>query len=154
MVKIMFVCLGNICRSPMAECVMTSIIKDRGLEDKIEVASSATSYEELGNPIYPPARRKLQEKGVEVLSHRAIVLSRKDKDEYDLIVAMEERNVRAIERIIGQSEKVHRLLDFTSSPRDIDDPWWTGDFETTYNQIVEGCNCLCDWVVNRYGICE
>lgn len=154
MVKIMFVCLGNICRSPMAECVMTSIIKDRGLEDKIEVASSATSYEELGNPIYPPARRKLQEKGVEVLSHLATVLSRKDKDEYDLIVAMEECNVRAIERIIGQSEKVYRLLDFTSSPRDIADPWWTGDFETTYNQIVEGCNCLCDWVVNRYGICE
>lgn len=136
----------------MAECVMSSIIKERGLEGKIKVASSATSYEELGNPIYPPARRKLQEKGIEVLSHRATVLSQKDKDNYDLIVAMEERNVRAIERIIGKCEKVYRLLDFSSSPRDIADPWWTGDFETTYNQIIEGCNCLCDWIVNRYAI--
>lgn len=150
MVKIMFVCLGNICRSPMAECVMSHMVKERGLNDSIVVSSSATSYEELGNPIYPPARRKLIEKGIEVLPHRAKVLACKDGAEYDLIVAMEERNVRAIERILGKNDKVHRLLDFTSCPRDIADPWWTDDFETTYKEIVEGCECLLDWIEKNY----
>ena len=149
MVKILFVCLGNICRSPMAERVMTDIVKKRGLQNEFVIASAATSYEEEGNPIYPPARRKLVEKGVEVLSHYATVLTRDDKDKYDLIVAMEERNLRAIYRIIGDSDKVHRLLDFSPRPRDIADPWWTGDFETTYDDIAEGCECLLDYCVKN-----
>ncbi len=152
MVKIMFVCLGNICRSPMAECVMSQMVRERGLSDSVVVASSATSYEELGNPIYPPARRKLMEKGIKVLEHRATVLDKKDIDKYDLIVAMEERNVRAIERIIGVSSKVYKLLDFTDCHGDIADPWWTGDFETTYSEIVKGCEGLLDFVVDKYNI--
>ncbi len=136
----------------MAECIMTDIVKKRGLLNEFGIASVATSCEEEGNPIYPPARRKLIEKGVEVLPHYATVLTREDKNAYDLIIAMEERNVRAICRIIGESDKVHRLLDFSSRPRDIDDPWWTGDFETTYNDIVEGCECLLDYcMINLIG---
>lgn len=152
MMKIMFVCLGNICRSPMAECIMTHIVRERGLENKFIIASSATSDEEEGNSIYPPARRKLAEKGVEILPHSATVLERADKDKYDLIIAMEERNVRAINRIIGNSDKVHRLLDFSSCPRDIADPWWTGDFEKTYRDIVEGCESLIDYIYKNYGL--
>lgn len=150
MVKVMFVCLGNICRSPMAQCIMASLVNARNLDDKIIVSSSATSYEEVGNSIYPPARNKLIEKGVDVLQHRATRITPKDGDEYDLIVAMEERNVTAIERIIGKSDKVHRLLDFTSRPRDIADPWWTDDFETAYKEIAEGCECLLDWIERNY----
>ena len=105
MIKILFVCLGNICRSPMAECIMTDIVKKHGLQSEFRIASAATSCEEEGNPIYPPARRKLNEKGVEVLPHCATLLTRDDKNAYDLIIAMEERNVRAIYRIIGESDK-------------------------------------------------
>ena len=133
----------------MAECIMTDIVKKRGLQNEFSISSAATSYEEEGNPIYPPARRKLLEKGVEVLSHHATVMERADKDKYDLIVAMEERNLRAIYRIIGESDKVHRLLDFSSRPRDIADPWWTGDFEIAYNDIVEGCECLLDYCLKN-----
>lgn len=133
----------------MAECIMTDIVKKHGLQNEFRIASAATSYEEEGNPIYPPARRKLNEKGVEVLPHYATVLTRDDKNTYDLIIAMEESNVRAIYRIIGECDKVYRLLDFSSSPRDIADPWWTGDFETTYNDIVEGCECLLDYCVKN-----
>ena len=125
---------------------MTDVVKKRGLQNEFCIASAATSHEEEGNPVYPPARRKLVEKGIEVLPHRATVLKRADKDKYDLIIAMEERNVRAIYNIIGASDKVRRLLDFANCPRDIADPWWTGDFEKTYNDIVEGCEALCDYL--------
>ena len=128
---------------------MTDIVKKRGLQNEFCIASAATSFEEEGNPIYPPARRKLVEKGVEVLAHRATVIERSDKDKYDLIIAMEERNVSNIYRIIGSSDKVHRLLDFSAQPRDIADPWWTGDFERTYNDIVEGCEALVDYLEKR-----
>ena len=130
----------------MAECIMTDVVKKRGLQNEFFIASAATSHEEEGNPVYPPARRKLVEKGIEVLPHRATVLQRADKDKYDLIIPMEERNVRAIYNIIGASDKVRRLLDFTNCPRDIADPWWTGDFERTYNDIVEGCEALVDYI--------
>lgn len=133
----------------MAECIMTDIVEKHGLQNEFRIASTATSCEEEGNPIYPPARRKLNEKSVEVLPHYATVLTRDDKNAYDLIIAMEERNVRAIYRIIGECDKVHRLLDFSSRPRDIADPWWTGDFETTYNDIVEGCDALLDYCVKN-----
>ena len=117
----MFVCLGNICRSPMAECVASQMIKERGLQDKIEVASSATSFEEVGNPIYPPAVRKLKEEGVEVLAHRAVRITPKDAKEFDYIVCAEERNVRAVKQIVGDSGNIYRLFAFSPNPRDIAD---------------------------------
>lgn len=138
----MFVCLGNICRSPMAECVMSKMIKDKRLDDRIKVASSATSFEEVGNPIYPPAQRKLKEEGVEVLAHKARRITPRDVQEYDYIVAMEERNVRAIKQIVADTGNIYRLLDFSPTPKDIADPWWSGDFNAAYNDIAEGCECL------------
>ena len=146
MIKVMFVCLGNICRSPMAECVMSHLIKKSNLEDKIEVASSATSFEEIGNPIYPPAQRKLRAMGIEVLDHRAVRITPKAAKEYDYILGMEERNVRAIKQIVGDTGNVYRLLDFSSNPRDIADPWWTGNFDITYDDILEGCECLLEHI--------
>ena len=142
MVKVMFVCLGNICRSPMAECVMSKMIKDKRLDDRIKVASSATSFEETGNPIYPPAQRKLKEEDVEVLAHKARRITPRDAQEYDYIVAMEERNVRAIKQIVADRGNIYRLMDFSSTPKDIQDPWWSGDFDAAYNDIAEGCKCL------------
>lgn len=146
MIKIMFVCLGNICRSPMAECVMSRLIKDEKLEGQIKVASSATSFEEVGNPIYPPAQRKLRAEGIEVLEHRAVRITPSAAKEFDYIVAMEERNVRAIRQIVGDGARVDRLLDFSPEPRDIADPWWTGNFDITFDDIIQGCKCLLQYI--------
>lgn len=126
---------------------MSKMIKQRGLDGQIEVASSATSFEEIGNPIYPPAQRKLRSEGVEVLPHRAVRLTPKDAREFDYIVGMEQRNVRAIKQIVGEQDNVFRLLDFSPNPRDIADPWWTGNFDVTYDDIVEGCKCLLDYIL-------
>lgn len=127
----------------MAECIMVDMLKDRGIND-IEVMSRATSNEEAGNPIYPPAQKKLREKGVAVINRCATKLTYQDAKNADLILAAEDRNIHAIRRIVGDENmhKVHRLLDFCDNPRDIADPWWTGDFEITYNDIVEGCDAL------------
>lgn len=147
MIRVMFVCLGNICRSPMAECVMSDIVAKRGLQDKICVASSATSSEEIGNPIYPPVVRKLVEKHVPVLNHHARKLCAQDINCYDYFVGMEERNLVAMRRILAGDAPISRLLDFSSNPRDIADPWWTGNFDVTYDDIVEGCNALVEHIV-------
>lgn len=147
MIKIMFVCLGNICRSPMAECVMSDMIAKRGLQNEISVCSSATSSEEIGNPIYPPAVKKLREESVPVLNHRATRLCSSDKIRYDYFVGMEERNLIAMRRILGEDAKVCRLLDFAKNPRDIADPWWTGNFDVTYDDIVEGCGALLEHII-------
>lgn len=149
MIKVMFVCLGNICRSPMAECVASQMIKERGLQDKIKVASSATSFEEVGNQIYPPAARKLKEEGVEVLAHRAVRITPKDAKEFDYIVCAEERNVRAVKQIVGDADNVYRLLDFSTNPRDIADPWWTGNFDVTYDDVFDGCESLLNHIVQH-----
>lgn len=115
---------------------MSKMIKDKRLDDRIKVASSATSFEEVGNPIYPPAQRKLKEEGVEVLAHKARRITPRDVQEYDYIVAMEERNVRAIKQIVADRGNIYRLMDFSSNPKDIQDPWWSGDFDEAYNDIA------------------
>ncbi len=144
MIKIVFVCLGNICRSPMAEFVMKHMLKREGLERDVFVISRATSYEEEGNDVYPPARRKLMNEGIGITHRHATRLTEKEGKECDLILAMEERNIYAIKRIIRPEDmvKVKRLLDFGRNPRDIADPWWTGDFDVTYEDIKEGCEQL------------
>ena len=141
MIKILFVCLGNICRSPMAEFICRDMLEKRGLSHKIACASAATSDEEAGNPVYPPARRKLKEMGIDCALKRAVQLTRGDYDRYDLLVGMEERNIAAMKRICGgdPENKIHRLLDGAPHPRDIADPWYTGNFDITYEDIVEGC---------------
>lgn len=146
MKKILFVCHGNICRSPMAEFVMKDLIKKAGLTSQFHIESAATSREEIGNPIYPPAKRKLKEMGVPFGDHRAVQMTRADYDRYDLLLAADSANVRNMTRIAGgdPDHKIRRLLDDCPRPRDIADPWYTGNFDVTYDDIVEGCEALLD----------
>ncbi len=144
MTRILFVCRGNICRSPMAEYVMKDMIARRGLEEVIQVASAATSREEIGNPVYPPARKELAKHGISCEGHHARQMTREDGTCYDYIVGMERMNVSYMQRILGEehSDRIHLLMDFTDHPEDIDDPWYTGDFEGVYQQIEKGCRGL------------
>ena len=144
MIKVLFVCHGNICRSPMAECVMKNMVKERGISAEFYIDSAATSREEIGNPIYPPAVRKLKAEGIPLTDHRAIQMTKADYDKYDLLLAADSANVRNMTRIAGGDPegKIRRLLDYTSRPRDIADPWYTGNFDVTYDDIVEGCEAL------------
>lgn len=144
MIKILFVCHGNICRSPMGEFIFRDLVKKANLSDQFMIASAATSYEEIGNPVYPPARRKLKEHGISADGKYAVHLERSDYDKYDYLLGMEQYNIRNMMRILGSDprHKVCRLLDFSVRPRDIDDPWYTGDFETAYRDILEGCEAL------------
>ena len=149
MIRVLFVCLGNICRSPMAEFIMKSIISERGLSDRFYIASAATSTEEIwngvGNPVYPPAKRELAKHGISCEGKRAVQITKADYGKYDYILGMEERNIRNILRIVRKDpeHKVKLLLDFTDRPgRSIADPWYTGDFEETYRDVYEGCTAL------------
>ena len=142
MIRILFLCLGNICRSPMAEFIMKDLVKKAGLEQSIQIESAATSTEEIGNPVYPPARRKLSEHGIDCSGKRARQLLNSDYEKYDLLIGMDRANLRSMYRICGGdfADKMHLLLDFTGRPgEEIADPWYTGDFERTYADILEGC---------------
>ena len=142
--RILFVCHGNICRSPMAEFVMKDLVRQAGLEWKYEIASAATSSEELGNPVYPPARRKLAEHGIGCAGKTARRLTRADYEEYDLLVGMDRMNFRNMHRICGEDpeSKIHLLMDYTDRPGEVADPWYTGNFDATYEDIEEGCTAL------------
>lgn len=128
----------------MAEFVMKKLVRDKGLENDFEIKSAATSREELGNPVYPPARRKLMEHGISCSGKTAVQMTAADYDRYDCIVIMDSNNRRNIMRIIGSDpeDKVRRLLDCTDRPRDVADPWYTGDFEQTWQDVSEGCSAL------------
>ena len=148
MIKVIFVCHGNICRSPMAEMILKDMVRRRGLADCFEIASCATSTEEIyggrGNPIYPPAQAILREKGIPIEPHRAVQLKKSDYAAYDYIIAMERFNLRNMQRIIGgdPEHKVHLLLSFAGESRDVTDPWFSGDFETAFRDIYRGCEAL------------
>ena len=144
MTKILFVCLGNICRSPMAEFVFRDMVQKQGLGDRFSAASAATSTEELGNPVHPGTQRRLAREGISTRGKTAVQLTRRDYQRYDYLIGMEQRNLSGMLRILGSDPagKVHRLLDFTDRPRDIADPWYTGDFDRTYDDVVEGCRGL------------
>ncbi len=141
MIRVLFVCHGNICRSPMAEYILKDMVRKNGLEDKVYIESAATSYEEIGNPVYPPARAELAKHGIGCRGHAARKLVKADFEEFDYLIAMEEYNLRNIRREFGEAlaKKVSLLLDYTDMPGDIDDPWYTGSFDVTYNEIVMGC---------------
>lgn len=142
--KILFVCHGNICRSPMAEFVMKYLVKEDGLEDQFEIASAATSTEEIGNPVYPPARRKLEEHGISCEGKRARVITRDDYHYYDQIVVMDSENIQSLRWLFGKDKdrKVKLLMDYTDRPGEVADPWYTGDFEATWQDVSEGCKSL------------
>lgn len=142
--KILFVCYGNICRSPMAEFLLKDIVKRRGIDDKFFISSASTSTEEIGNPVHYGTREKLAQYGISVAGKRAVQLTREDYPKYDFILGMEKMNISHIMRILGDDpeNKVMRLLDFSENPRDIADPWYTHNFDKTYDDILEGCNAL------------
>ena len=152
MKKILFVCHGNICRSPMAEYVMKDLVKKSGLEEEFQIASAATSREEIGNPVYPPARRKLAEHGIPCESHAARQLRNHDYEEYDLIIGMDKANLRSMYRICGGdfNDKMHLLMEYAGRPgQEVADPWYTGDFDTTWRDVLEGYQGLLDHL--KYG---
>ena len=141
MIKILFVCHGNICRSPMAEFLFRAMVTDLGQADRFYIASAATSTEEIGNPVHRGTRRKMQELGISTAGKTAVQMTRKDYERYDYLIGMDDWNIRNMMRILRDDpeKKVYRLLDFSGCPRDIADPWYTGDFGTTYQDIREGC---------------
>lgn len=155
MYKIMFVCHGNICRSPMAEFIFKNMLTEQGLEWKYEISSSATSTEEIwggiGNPVYPPARAELKKHGIDCGGKRAVQLKKSDYDKYDLLICMDSRNIINAKRIIGDDpqNKLRKLMDYTSRGGDVADPWYTERFDVTYRDIYEGCEALLSSLENE-----
>ena len=148
MKKILFVCLGNICRSPSAEMIMKKLINDVGLMHQFYIESAGTSRSQVGNPIYPHSKQKLVEKNIPVDENKkSRIITGEDYDKFDYIIAMEIDNIRYIQNIIGnRDKKINCLMDYTDNPRDIADPWYTRDFELAYNEIYEGCNKLLEYL--------
>ncbi len=148
MKRIMFVCHGNICRSPMAEFIFKKMLSEKGISETFTVASSATSTEEIwgdvGNPVYPPAKKELQKHGISCEGKRAVQLKRSDYEKYDYFIAMDSMNVRNIMRIFGSDKdsKVSKLMDYTEQKGDVADPWYSGRFDVAYNDIERGCRAL------------
>ena len=142
--RVLFVCHGNICRSPMAEFVMKDLVKNAGLERKFSIASAATSTEEIGCPVYPPARRKLAEHGIGCAGHAARQLTAADYDHWDYLVGMDGANLRNMRRICGGDPegKISLLLDWADRSGDVADPWYTGDFDATWRDVLAGCSGL------------
>ena len=155
MTKIMFVCHGNICRSPMAEFIFKKMVCDRGLEGEFYIASSATSAEEIyrgvGKPVYPPAKDELLLHGISCAGKHAVQLTRADGDRYDLFVGMDSANVRNMHRILGEacSGKIHKLMEYTERGGDVADPWYSDRFDIAYRDIYDGCEALLDSVIKH-----
>jgi len=145
MIKVLFICHGNICRSPMAEFVFKDMVKRAGLSDSFEIASAATSAEELGNSVYPPARRKLREHGIDCAGKTARQITKRDYEKYDLIIGMDGANMRSMRRAFGGDPegKLRLLLEYAGRPGEsVADPWYTGNFDAAWNDIYAGCEGL------------
>ena len=142
--KILFVCHGNICRSPMAEFVMKKLVQDGKLTEQFFIASAATRTDEIGNGVYPPAKRKLAEHGITCEGKKARQITKADYAEYDLLIGMDSANIRDMKRLWDQDpqHKVHLLMEYTDRPGDVADPWYTGDFEATWQDVLNGCRGL------------
>ena len=151
MINILFVCHGNICRSPMAEFVMKDMVKKADKEASFYIASAATSTEEIGNCVHPGTRNKLQTCGISADGKRAIQLKKADYEKYDYLIGMDSYNIKNMIRMVGSDleGKIYRLLDFSENPRDIADPWYTGNFDSTYEDILEGCYSLLHYILNK-----
>ena len=148
MIKVLFICHGNICRSPMAEFVLRDMAEAAGRGAEFVIASAATSTEEIGNPVYPPARRKLAEHGIRCGGKTARQMTAEDYRRYDLLIGMDGRNLANMRRICGGDPdgKMHLLMDFTRRPGEVADPWYTGDFDAAWRDVTEGCRGLLQWL--------
>lgn len=151
MIKILFICHGNICRSPMAEFVMKDLVRKAGRVEEFSIASAATSTEEIGNPVYPPARRMLAAHGIDCTGKTARQLRKSDYAQYDYLIGMDQANFRNMQRMCGGDPdgKIHLLLDFTDRPGQVADPWYTGDFQATWEDVLEGCEGLLRHIDNQ-----
>ena len=155
MIKVLFLCHGNICRSPMAEFILKDMVKKRGMEDQFYIESCATSTEEIwngvGNPVYPPAKRELAKHGISCDGKRARQVTKADYDKFDYLICMDNNNMRNIKWIIPSDpqNKISKLMNFAGSDADVADPWYTGDFEITYKDIVRGCEGLIEFLESQ-----
>ncbi|MCI7042346.1 MAG: low molecular weight phosphotyrosine protein phosphatase [Lachnospiraceae bacterium] len=144
MIKVLFICHGNICRSTMAESVLTHMVKQRHIDHLFEINSAATSREEIGNPPHHGTVNKLRQVGIPLIPHRAVQMTKADYEKYDYLIGMDDWNIRNMLRIAGSDpdHKIRKLLSFADSERDIADPWYTGNFDETYDDIIEGCEAF------------
>ena len=149
MIKILFICHGNICRSTMAQFVFQHMVNEADLSDQFEIESAATSREEIGNGPHRGTIRKMQEVGIPILPHRARQVTKQDYDHYDLLIIMDAENLWGVRRIIRDDpeNKIHMLLEYTGEDRDVADPWYTGDFDTTYDDVSRGCRALLETLI-------
>ena len=150
MIKVLFICHGNICRSTMAESVMTYLVKEKHLEDIFYINSAATSREEIGNGPHYGTVGKLRQVGIPVIPHRAVQMTARDYEEYDYLIGMDTANIRNMQRISGGDPdgKIYKLLTFAGSGRDVADPWYTGDFDATYKDVYEGCSAFLEQLMH------
>lgn len=151
MIKVLFICHGNICRSTMAQFVFQDMVNKKGLTQHFHINSAATSREEIGNGPHYGTIQKMREEGIPILPHRAVQMTRRDYQEYDYLIGMDQWNIRNMLRIAGGDPegKIRKLLDFGEHPRDIADPWYTGNFDQTYEDVVEGCEALMRFLVRE-----
>ena len=151
MTKILFICYGNICRSTMAEFFMKDLVEKRGMADRFHIASAATNTEEIGNPVHHGTRKKLAEHGISCAGKTARQMTAADYREYDLLIGMDRDNLRQMNRICGgdPNGKLHLLLDYTDRPGEVADPWYTGNFEATWQDVSEGCTNLLDLLIQK-----
>jgi Protein-tyrosine-phosphatase len=146
--RVLFVCHGNICRSPMAEFVLKDMVERRGLADRFHIESAATTTDEIGNPVHPGTRRILAREGISCEGKTARQIAKADYDAFDVIIGMDDANMRSMERRFGgdPAGKLHKMMEFAGTDRDVADPWYTGDFETTYDDVRAGCTGLMGWL--------
>ena len=150
MIKVLFICHGNICRSPLAESLFIHMVKEKGIEDMFYINSAATSREEIGNGPHYGTVKKLREMGVPVVPHRAVQMTKHDYEEYDYLIGMDTANIRNMNRIAGGDPdgKLYKMLSFTGSGRDVADPWYTGDFDATYDDVLAGCEGFLEYLAS------
>lgn len=151
MIKVLFVCHGNICRSPMAEFILKDMVKKADIDKDFEICSAATSTEEIGNPVYPPAKAKLAEHGISCRGKTAVQMTKADYDYYDYIIAMDRNNLRNMKKLVSDDEKkkVSLMMDYTKRRGDVADPWYTGDFDAAWKDICEGCKSFLEMVLSE-----
>ena len=150
MIKILFVCHGNICRSPLAEFLMKELVESKGLQNDFYIESAATSTEEIGNGVYPPVKRILKLRGIDCSDKHARQMTRSDYNKFDYIVCMDNKNLRNMGYIAADTQgKYSRLLDYTNNPHDVADPWYSGDFATTECEVEKGCQALLDYILKK-----